>query len=174
MAPNTKFSLSKFLIGQPSSVLDTLWMEALASGSLKSSPLLLPFRGKARLPTRDQTLLLYYAFREVPSLKLTTKSGIAELTASELVKYWAMAPLQTVTMPTIKTRIIRLLEEHDALLRHKSREGATEEKKREIFKDSLKTLFDIASPEAENVIEKNRFLVKKDSMGEPDHKGQGG
>ena len=165
MAPNTKSASSKFLIGQPSSVLDRAWMDALTSGSLKTSPLLLPFAGKARLPTKEQTFLLYFAFREVKDLKMVSKAGVAELTAYEVVKYWVRAPIKTVSMPTVKTRIIKLLEEHDSLLRNKSRQSVSEVKKRENFKISIKYLFDIACPEAEKIIQQDRFLVKKDSMG---------
>ena len=165
MAPNTKSASSKFLIGQPSSVLDRAWMDALSSGSLKTSPFLLPFAGKARLPTKEQTFLLYFAFREVKDLKMVSKAGVAELTAYEVVKYWVRAPIKTVSMPTVKTRIIKLLEEHDSLLRNKSRQSVTEVKKRENFKISMKYLFDIACPEAEKIIQQDRFLVKKDSMG---------
>ena len=145
MAPVTKSAFSKFLIGQPSSVLDSTWQEALHSGSLKDSCNLLPFRGKARLPTREQTLLLYFAFREVKEFKLKGKAEIAEMTASEVVKYWSMAPIQTVSMRTIQSRILKLLDEHDALLRNKSRSSSTEENKRETFKESIQKLFDIAS-----------------------------
>ena len=165
MAPVTKSAFSKFIIGQPSSVLDSTWQEALHSGSLKDSCNLLPFKGKARLPTREQTLLLYFAFREVKEFKLKGKAEIAEMTASEVVKYWSMAPIQTVSMRTIQSRILKLLDEHDALLRNKSRSSSTEENKRETFKESIQKLFDIASPVAEKVIEQNRFLAKKDSMG---------
>ena len=167
MAPATKSASSKFLIGQPSSVLDSTWQEVLTSGNLKLSPFLLPFSGKARLPTREQTLLLYFAFREVKELKLTSKTEIAEMAANEVVKYWDMAPIQTVSRssPTIRTRILKLVDEHDGLKKNKSRTTATEEKKREEFKASLKDLFDIASPDAEKMIEQNRFLVKKDSLG---------
>ena len=140
-------------------------MDALTSGSLKTSPFLLPFAGKARLPTKEQTLLLYFAFREVKDLKIVSKAGVAELTAYEVVKYWVRAPIKTVSMPTVKTRIIKLLEEHDSLLRNKSRQSVSEVKKRENFKISIKYLFDIACPEAEKIIQQDRFLVKKDSMG---------
>ena len=165
MAPVTKSVFSKFLIGEPSSVLDPTWLEALHTGKLKESSKLLPYLGKARLPTKEQTLLLYFAFREVKELKLKSKDDIAEMTACEVIKYWSMAPIQTISMRSIKARILRLLDEHDALLRNKSRSSSTENKKREAFKESIKKLFDIASPNAEKVIANDRLLAKKDSMG---------
>ena len=106
MAPVTKSAVSKFLIGDPSSVLNETWLQALHTGKLKESSHLLPYLGKARLPTKEQTILLYFAFREVKELKLKTKDDIAEMTACEVIKYWYMAPIQTIELRSIKIRIL--------------------------------------------------------------------
>ena len=58
---------------------------------------------------------------------MVSKAGVAELTAYEVVKYWVRAPIKTVSMPTVKTRIIKLLEEHDSLLRNMSRQSVTDQ-----------------------------------------------
>ena len=79
MEPTTKSETEKFLIGQPTSVLDKTWHQALASDTLELSPFLLPFLGLARLPTRGQTLLLYYAIREVKEWDRKSKVDIAEM-----------------------------------------------------------------------------------------------
>ena len=161
MAPVTKSVYSKFLIGEPSSVLDPTWLEALHTGKLKESSKLLPYLGKARLPTKEQTLLLYFAFREVKELKLKSKDDIAEMTACEVIKYWSMAPIQTISMRSIKARILRLLDEHDALLRNKSRSASTENKKREAFNESIKKLFDTASPMQKKSLQMIDFLQRR-------------
>ena len=77
------------------------------------------------------------------------------MVANEVVKYWDMAPIQTVLKPG-RSRVIQLVDEHDTLRRNRSRTTATEEQKREIFQVSLKTLFHIASEKAEYFI--FRFL----------------
>ena len=79
MEPTTKSETEKFLIGQPTLVLDKTWHQALASDTLELSPFLLPFLGLARLPTRGQTLLLYYAIREVKEWDRKSKVDIAEM-----------------------------------------------------------------------------------------------
>ena len=172
MPPSTKAAAAvvaaataKFLVGQPSSVLESSWHDALTSGTLALSPSLLPFNGKPRLPTRQQTLLLYFAYREVKEFKLRSRSEIAEMVANQIVKYWNIAPIQTVSIPTITTRMLKLVDEHHGIRKLQSRKNATEEKKRDEFKVSLKKLFDVASADAEDEIGKNRFLVKKDSKG---------
>ena len=169
MAPTTKSATvqgCKFLVGQPSTVLDSSWQKALTNGTLAQSSFLLPFSGKARLPNREQTLLLYFAYRDIKELKLSSKTDIAEMVAKQIVKYWHIAPIQTVSLPTIRTRILRLVDEHAVRRKHVSTKTATEEKKREEFMVSLRKLFDIANPNAEKEIQKDRFLVKKNSKGE--------
>ena len=91
MPPSTKAAAAvvaaataKFLVGQPSSVLESSWHDALTSGTLALSPSLLPFNGKPRLPTRQQTLLLYFAYREVKEFKLRSRSEIAEMVANQI------------------------------------------------------------------------------------------
>ena len=96
MAPQTKSATAKFLIGQPSSILASSWKDALMNSTLATTPQLLPFTGKAKLPTREQILLLYFAFREVKEFKLKSKSDIAEMVSTEVVKYWEMAPIKTM------------------------------------------------------------------------------
>ena len=166
MAPVTKSATAKFLIGQPGSTLESSLHDALTNGTLALNHHLLPFIGKARLPTREQILLLYFAFREIKEHKLKSKQEVAEMVALQVVKYWDMAPIKTVKNPTIETRIVRLVDEHDARRKNQSRKTATEVKMRDDFKESLKRLFDIASVDAEKEIEKNRFLVKKNKNGE--------
>lgn len=165
MAPTTKSATAKFLIGQPSSVLESSWHDALKSGTLALNQHLLPFSGKARLPTKEQILLLYFAFREIKEHKLKSKPDIAEMVGHQIVKYWEMAPIKTVGFPTIKKRILMVVNEHDARRRNQSINTTTEVKKREDFLECLKKLFDIASVDAEKAIENNRFLVKKDKNG---------
>ena len=148
MAPANRSATAKFLIGLPSSILESSWHNALTSGTLTLKSPLLPFSGRARLPTREQTLLLYFAYREIKDLRLKTKPEIAELVANQIVKYWDMAPIQTVSNRTIQTRILKVVDEHDARRRSQSIKTATEENKREEFKESLKKLFDIASVDA--------------------------
>ena len=170
MAPTTKSATAKFLLGQPSSVLDLKWYEALKNSNHELCTSLLPFSGKARLPTREQILLLYFAYREVRDYKLASKAIVAEMVAKQTVKYWQMAPIPTVSLPTVIKRVLKLVDEHDARRRsrksHETTKTDTEEVKREGFKESLKKLFDIASSDAEKQIEKNRFLVKKNNKGE--------
>ena len=48
MAPATKSATAKFLIGQPSSVLESSWYDALTSGTLALNQHLFPFIGKAQ------------------------------------------------------------------------------------------------------------------------------
>ena len=90
---------------------------------------LLPFIGKARLPTREQTLLLYFAYREVPQNKMKSKEDVAEMVALQVVKYWDMAPIKTVKIRAVITRILRVVDEHDARRNHSYSQTATKHQK---------------------------------------------
>ena len=173
MPPKTKAATAKFLIGQPSSVLATAWQEALTAGNMTlcNSPLL-PFKGKARLPTKEETLLLYFAIREVDKFKNSPEQTVIDMVAEQIVKYWKMAPVQTVAMTTIRSRIVCLLRKYRTRLKcrksHEQTKTGKEEKNRKEYTESLAKLFDIAALDAEKQIEKNRFLVKKTPEGKVD------
>ena len=74
------------------------------------------------------------------------------MVANEVVKYWDMAPIQTVLKPG-RSRVIQLVDEHDTLRRNRSRKTATEKGN---FPSLPKDLFHIASEKAEYFI--FRFL----------------
>ena len=93
MAPATKSATANFLIGQLGSTLESSRHDDLTNGTLALNHHLLPFIGKARLPTREQILLLYFAFREIKEHKLKFKQEVAEMGALQVVKYWDMAPI---------------------------------------------------------------------------------
>ena len=91
-------------------------------------------------------------------MKQKSTGNIADLVVSEVNKYWAMANIPTIAKWLIKKHVVKLFEQYQALIKNNKRTTDTEIQKREIFLSDLKTLFDIASPDAEKIIRCNKKL----------------
>ena len=127
----------------------------------------MPFKGPIKLPTRGEVLCLYFSFREVPELVKSTQAFVADLVTQQVVRYWQMAPIQTMGLSWVKKKILKLVKEYEARRKSKNKEKCSIEAfKVKEFQNSLKLLFDIASPQAEDNITKDRLLVKKNDKGE--------
>ena len=79
-----------------------------------------------------------------------------------VVNYWVMANIPTVELRTITSRVVKLVEKYNTLVKLKAKQNPAEVKKREDFVSNLANLFDIASSEAEKEMLKNRLLGNKD------------
>ena len=111
--------------------------------------------------------MLYFAYREVKEYANKPQMFVADLVCQQVIRYWKMAPIRTVSLPTVTKRILKLIKEHDNRSKSKNKDKCSMEAlKHEEYKNKLVILFDIASPDAEKVIAQDRFLVKKDKNGE--------
>jgi hypothetical protein len=57
-----------------------------------------------------------------------SKTQIAEMVANQILKYWNMAPIKTVSLPTITSKICKLVDEHDARKKSKGHKDRGREK----------------------------------------------
>ena len=54
--------------------------------------------------------MLYFAFREVPELAKKNQALVANLVYQQVVWYWQIAPIQTVSIPTVNKKILKLIK----------------------------------------------------------------
>ena len=162
MPPRTKSDTVLFLLGQPDAELHPEFLEAVEQEGVCVAAL--PFKGPRQLPTIEQVLKLYHFLRERVGKKNCHVSPnlIEGYVASHVVKYWKMAGFQTLTDNNVQKHIRVEVEKYKSLFKAKSRSSKTEENKREEFLSRIKTLFDIATPDLENILEKSRLLQYDD------------
>ena len=79
----------------------------------------------------------------------------------ELKKFWERSNIPIQHDWWIKKSILGLNSKYLDILKHLKRETSTEIRKRSNFQSSLQKLFDIASPVAEQELQKDRVLGKK-------------
>ena len=98
MAPTTKASTAKPLLGQPDSVLSPEFLLAVQEN--KPYDDILPFVRplQAQLPSIEQVLKLYYFLREVvgKTNKHVTNLDLSKQVATYVAMYWRMAGFKTL------------------------------------------------------------------------------
>ena len=162
MPPKTKSDTDKSVLGQPDSVMKPDFLLAADEGNLDTD--ILPFSGPLQLPTVEQVLKLYYFIREQLGKKngRVSQEEIANKVAIMVTKYWDMAGYKTVVQFWIVKRIKKLIEKYQNIMKNKGRTSALEAERRREFSEDIKKLFDIATPDLEDLIEKSRLLGKDD------------
>ena len=163
MAPKTKSSTAKTLLGQTESVLS----KEFRSAALEGQPCddILPFAGPARLPTIEQVLKLYYFLREQvgKTNQHVSTLDLCKKVASFVESYWKMAGFKTLTFHRIVNHVQRALESYQKIVKNISKTSVSELSKREKYEQDIKKLFDIATPGLEEMLEKDRMLGKDDN-----------
>jgi hypothetical protein len=95
---------SKWILGQPDSVVTNDWAAALESNTLASlDTTVLAFRGKANLPNIGMVLKLFLFIKNRTKM---TSSEAAENVINETEKLWRMANFKTQVHWYIKKRLL--------------------------------------------------------------------
>ena len=150
---------AKPLINHGCSDLEPDWMEMVLGGDMTDHNLLF-LKNKSDLPTKNNILVLFHFFRNID--RTSNKSLIADKVIAEVDKYWQRSNIPTQSKIWIKKVIIGLNSHYENLLKNIKRETETEIFKRDTFVTEMGALFDIASPEAEKQLRKDKVLgVKK-------------
>ena len=150
------------LLGLPSSVLSAKWIERYASAEQSSSSStgssVLPFKLPPKLPTREEVLKLYWFLRQNDQDTKKKKIVIVDTVVGEILSYWRMSNIKTLTPQNVQKKVLSLVDEYEARRKCFSRKGQQEEERRKTFTQSLTGLFDIASKDAESFVQKDRLL----------------
>ena len=162
MGPKTKASTAKFLLGQPVSALRQDFLQAIQEG--KGGGDILPWLGPLQLPTVEQVLKLFFYFREVAGLKNSSVSRgeVVNKVADQVVRYWSMAGFMTMKMFNVVIKIKKEVEKYEQLQKNRSKTTEKEVMKREGYLEEIKKLFDIATPNLEDILTKSRLLSTDD------------
>ena len=149
------------LLGKATSLLDMDWMKNILKN--QEDPNIMSLKDKYNLPTNESVLLLFHFFRNLdkPGTVSTKNADIAAKVLVELKKFWERNNIPIQHDWWIKKSILGLNSKYLDILKHIKRETSTEIKKRSNFQSSLQKLFDIASPVAEQELQKDRVLGKK-------------
>ena len=162
MAPTTKASTAKPLLGQPDSVLGPDFLVAVQGG--KPYDDMLPFVKSNQLPTTEQVLKLYYYLREQVG---RTNSHISQLELSKkvaglVVPYWKMAGFKTLSSFRTVNHVKKAIDSYQKIIKNLSKTSPSEVAKREKYEQEIKKLFDIAALDIEEALKKDRILGKDD------------
>ena len=162
MPPKTKGDTNKFLLGQPDSVLHQAYLQAIQEG--KGDGDILPWSGPLQLPTVEQVLKLYFYLREAAGRKnsFVTRAEVVLKVAEKVVKYWSMAGFMTMKMCNVISKIKKEVEKYENLQKKKSSTSEKEITKREEYLSEIRKLFDIATPNLEDILAKSRILNTDD------------
>lgn len=150
----------KWLLGNPSAILQDEFERYLVQGDEVNMMNCLPFAGPQKLPTNGQVLKLYFAVRNSEKFSSTSRASVAELVSNLTLKYWTMANIPTVIFRTVVARINKLVDVYKKVAKNKTKVNPSQVKEREDFSNNFEKLFDIASPAAEKELVKNRLLGK--------------
>ena len=163
MPPKLKSDTEKPLLGQAGSVLAADFILASQQGNLESIDIL-PFSGPLQLLSREQVLKLYFFIRDLLGKKNThvSQENIAKLVAEKIQSYWAMAGFKTVVEFRVIKHIKKELDIYQGINKNRAKSAAGYVEKRKLFVEGLRQLFDIASPDLEETLEKSRILGKDD------------
>ena len=159
--PTTRAEYDCWLIGQSDSVLNVNWiLQYNLDEEAKNSDLEVPlvFVGKPKHPTTEEVLRMMLFFQKSPKLKNCSYDNIADIVLEDTCKYWRMRNIPMISKWLVKKQILNLLKEYQNLAKNKNRQSDTEIKKRESYVKTLSGLFDIASPEVEEKMRKDRLL----------------
>ena len=162
MPPKTKTATDKFLIGQPDSALRQEFILAVQQSQDEEN--IHPWVGPLQLPTREQVLKLYLFYKEHVGLRnsFVSQSDISNKVASHVTKYWYMAGFQTVKMSNVVSHVKKEVMKFQDINKHRSRNSEKEIVKRNEYTTQLGKLFDIATPDLENILSKSRILAADD------------
>ena len=163
MPPKTKSATEKPLLGQPDSVLCLEFINAVEQGTSYDD--ILPFSGRLNLPTIHQVLKLNFFLRDQAGIKNSqvSQKDIVQQVAPLVAKYWAMAGYKTMVMSRIEKNITKLLDKFTLINKSRKRTTAGEIKKRADYLESIEKLFDIATPNLVEQLNKDRLLGMDDS-----------
>ena len=158
MPPKTKSATEKPHMGQPDSVLCPEFVLAVEQGEDDSD--ILPYSRALKLPIIDQVLKLYFFLRDQTGSKNghVSQKELSNKVASHVIKYWDMAGYKTMWMATVESHIMKELARYNTINKSRKRTTDGEVKKRAEYAESIKKLFDIASPNLVETITKSRLL----------------
>ena len=145
--PSTRSETYCWFLGQADNVLSEDWVLRFNQGKDGDGVFPLPFRDKAKLPTKEKVLKLMMFYKK--KLKYKTSGEVAEMVLEEIYRYWRMANILVITHWLAKKQVLKLFEVYQKLVNLKTRLTNTEKLKRESFMKDLEKLFDIAKPESE-------------------------
>ena len=163
MPPKTK-PVAKTVLGQASSVLTDEFFQYVQLGDTSDDSALLPFKGPLQLPTVEQVVKLFFFLKEQVGLRNSkvSQDDIAKRVSKYIGKYWTMAGFMTMSETSIRKKILKEVENYQKINKNKNRVSQTESEKRQIYLESVKKLFDIAAPNLEEKLVKDRLLDKDD------------
>ena len=165
MPPNTKSSTVKNLIGQPESVLRPDFILAIETGNLETHHL--PFVGPLQLPSSESVLKLYFFYRNMAGQRnsFVNKKEVESKVVNQVMKYWEMAGYKDMVMMkhNIKIKIEKEVKKYQTMNKSRNRNSSAEIEKRGEYLDNLQKLFDIASPDIVEKLQKSRMLGLDDN-----------
>ena len=163
MPPKTK-PVAKTVLGQASSVLTDEFFQYVQLGDTGDDSALLPFKGPLQLPTVEQVVKLFFFMKEQVGLRNSkvSQDDIAKGVSKYIGKYWTMAGFMTMSETSIRKKILKEVENYQKINKNKNRVSQTESAKRQDYLESVKKLFDIAAPNLEEKLVKDRLLDKDD------------
>ena len=160
MGPVTKAATAKYLIGQPDSVLKPDFISAIETGNVDTD--ILPFSGPLQLPTSEAVLKLYFFFRNCAGSKNSTvsKNQVDSMVITQVIKYWTLAGYKDMLMKkqNITKKLDKEFGKYQTISKSRNKNTPLEVKKREEYLESILKIFDIASPDILEKLEKSRIL----------------
>ena len=162
MPIKTKGDTYKFLLGQPDSVLWQEYLQPIREG--KGDGDILPWSGPLNFPRVEQVLKLYFYLREAAGRKIcfVTRAEVVLKVNEKVVKYWSMAGFMTMKMCNVVSKIKKEVENYENLQKKRSSTSEKEITKREEYLLEIRKLFDIATPNLEDLLAKSRILNTDD------------
>ena len=145
------------LLGDPESALRNEFLEAASEGKLHK---VLPFKGKINLPTREQVIKLYLYLRKLPGHYNMSKENLAQIVTEHICVYWEMANFSTIQEKHIKKKVLKELVMWKTLHKNKRNTEIEQTKKTKYLQD-VKLIFDVASKDLEDKLNKDRLLLDK-------------
>ena len=131
-------------------------------GDVQTMMTVLPFSGPQRIPTSEQVLTFYFVFCGMDKDACSSVLDVSELVSKLILKNWVMANITTFEIRSVKLKLAKLVGMYDKLVKSKNSQTPAEVTKRQDFVTNIAKLFDIASPEAEKEMMKNRLLGIRD------------
>ena len=110
--------------------------------------------------------MLFHFFRnsDKKGTLLSKNTDIAAKVLEEIKKFWAHSNIPIQHDWWVKKSILALNSKYLGILKHLKRETPSEVSKRSNFQSGLQKLFDIASPDAERELQKDRLLGKTKAL----------
>ena len=143
MAPITKSSTAKNLIGQPESVLRPDFILAIETGNLETQHL--PFTGPLQLPSSEAVLKLYFFYRNIAGQRnsFVNKKEVESKVVNQVMRYWEMAGYKDMVMmkQNIKIKIEKQVTKYQTMNKSRTRNSPAEVDKRREYLDDLQKLW---------------------------------